>query len=219
MSMAFHPDYATNGFFFLDYTNLAGNTVIARYTVSANPNAADAGSAVVLLTITQPFANHNGGQLQIGPTDGYLYIGMGDGGGSGDPNCYAQRKDTLLGKMLRLDVRQNLNQPPYYGIPASNPFTAAGDPQGRSPTKCGHSVFAIRGDFLSIVERGSLHRRRRTGDLRRDRPPARRHPRRPRFRVENHGRAPLLQQRGVPRGDAELQRPGAHTAHSRIQPR
>ena len=128
LSTAFHPRYAENGFFFIDYTNLQGNTVIARYQVSASdPNRADPASARILLTIEQPFSNHNGGQLQFGP-DGYLYIGMGDGGSANDPACRAQRTDTLLGKMLRIDVDQNVATPPYYGIPASNPFRGAGDP-------------------------------------------------------------------------------------------
>src|SRR5262245_2225856 len=83
LSIAFHPHYATNGFFYVNYTNTTGDTVIARYTVSSNPNVADPQSGRVLLTIPQPFSNHNGGQLQFGP-DGYLYIGMGDGGGAGD---------------------------------------------------------------------------------------------------------------------------------------
>src|SRR3954447_18469980 len=128
LSTAFHPRYAGNGFFFIDYTNVQGNTVIARYQVSASdPNRADPASARILLTIEQPFSNHNGGQLQFGP-DGYLYIGMGDGGSANDPDCRAQRTDTLLGKMLRIDVDQNVATPPYYGIPASNPFRGAGDP-------------------------------------------------------------------------------------------
>ena len=130
LSVAFHPDYATNGYFFVDYTNPAGDTVIARYRRSlGNPDLADPASGVVLLTIPQPAANHNGGQLQFGP-DGYLYVGMGDGGGGCDDTapCGGQRTDTLLGKILRLDVDQNVNTPPYYGIPPSNPFVGAGDP-------------------------------------------------------------------------------------------
>jgi glucose/arabinose dehydrogenase len=128
LSTAFHPRYAENGFFFINYTNLQGNTVIARYQVSASdPNRADPASARTLLTIEQPFSNHNGGQLQFGP-DGYLYIGMGDGGSAFDPACRAQKTDTLLGKMLRIDVDQNVSAPPFYGIPASNPFRGGGNP-------------------------------------------------------------------------------------------
>lgn len=85
LSVAFHPQYATNGLFYVNYTDTSGDTVVARYSVSANPDRADAATGVVLLTIPQPYSNHNGGQLQFGP-DGYLYIGMGDGGaGPGPP--------------------------------------------------------------------------------------------------------------------------------------
>ena len=128
LSVAFHPQYADNGFFFVDYTNTAGNTVIARYKVAAaDPNSADPASGRILLTIAQPFSNHNGGQLQFGP-DGYLYIGMGDGGSANDPMCNAQRNDTLLGKILRIDVNQNVDASPFYGIPPSNPFASSGNP-------------------------------------------------------------------------------------------
>ena len=116
LSIAFHPRYAENGLFFVNYTNAGGHTVIARYQVSADPNRADHASARQLLTIEQPFSNHNGGQMQFGP-DGYLYIGMGDGGSGGDPGNRAQSLNTLLGKMLRIDVDAET-----YVIPASNPF-------------------------------------------------------------------------------------------------
>lgn len=123
-SAAFHPDYANNGFFYVNYTNNIGDTVIARYQVSAaDPNVADPASAAILLIINQPFSNHNGGQLKFGP-DGFLYVGMGDGGSANDPACLAQKPLELLGKMLRLDVNQNVNTPPFHGIPASNPFVA-----------------------------------------------------------------------------------------------
>jgi len=128
LSVAFHPRYAENGFFFVNYTNRSGDTVVARYRVSAmNPGAADPSSGVTLFVIRQPFANHNGGELQFGP-DGYLYIGMGDGGSANDPMCHAQRDDSLLGKMLRIDVNQSADAPPYYGIPPDNPFVGPGDP-------------------------------------------------------------------------------------------
>jgi glucose/arabinose dehydrogenase len=128
LSMAFHPGYEENGYFYVNYTNTSGSTVIARYKRSdANPDVADPASGVTLMTISQPYSNHNGGQLQFGP-DGYLYIGMGDGGSGGDPRCYAQREDTLLGKMLRIDVSQNMDTAPYYGIPPTNPHIGAGDP-------------------------------------------------------------------------------------------
>ncbi len=94
LGIAFHPQYAANRFFFVDYTNTAGNTVIARYQVSSsNADLADPASGVILLTIAQPFANHNGGQLQFGP-DGYLYIGMGDGGSANDPHVQRTARAT-----------------------------------------------------------------------------------------------------------------------------
>ncbi len=132
LSMAFHPEYLQNGFVYVNYTNLSGDTVIERYTRSANVNQAVPGSASALLVIDQPFANHNGGQLQVGPLDGHLYVGMGDGGGAGDTACNAQRTlgGQLLGKMLRLDIRQNPGVAPFHGIPADNPFTIANDPGG-----------------------------------------------------------------------------------------
>lgn len=122
LSVAFHPQYARNGYFFVNYTDTNGDTVIARYRVSADPERADPASRTVLLTIDQPYANHNGGQLQFGP-DGYLYVGMGDGGSAGDPHNNGQRLDTLLGKMLRLDV----DSVSPYGIPPDNPFRARPD--------------------------------------------------------------------------------------------
>jgi glucose/arabinose dehydrogenase len=118
LSIAFHPRYRENGFFYVNYTDLAGDTVVARYSVSAtNPNRADPGTAVRLLHIGQPFANHNGGQMHFG-RDGYLYIGMGDGGSGGDPGNRAQNLSELLGKMLRIDVDRGAP----YAIPDSNPF-------------------------------------------------------------------------------------------------
>jgi cysteine-rich repeat protein len=116
LSVAFHPNYASNGFFYVNYTNTSGNTTIARYTVSGDPDIADAGSALIILTVNQDFANHNGGQLQFGP-DGYLYIGMGDGGSGDDPFNNAQDLGSLLGKILRLDVDAAA---PY--IPAGNKY-------------------------------------------------------------------------------------------------
>ncbi|PWB69929.1 MAG: hypothetical protein C3F07_18190 [Anaerolineales bacterium] len=118
LGIAFHPDYETNGYFYVNYTNKpGGDTVIARYQVSTNPDVADNTSAFTILTISQPFENHNGGQLKFGP-DGYLYIGMGDGGSGGDPQNRAQSPSSLLGKILRIDV----NNGSPYGIPVSNPF-------------------------------------------------------------------------------------------------
>jgi glucose/arabinose dehydrogenase len=117
LSLAFHPDYANNGFFFVNYTDRQGDTVIARYGVSDESDIANPDSAKILLTIDQPYANHNGGQVVFGP-DGYLYIGMGDGGAAGDPQNRAQNLETLLGKILRIDVD---NGEPY-GVPETNPF-------------------------------------------------------------------------------------------------
>jgi glucose/arabinose dehydrogenase len=118
LSVAFHPQYSTNGYFFVNYTNTAGDTVIARYQVSpTNPQAADPASAKILLTIDQPYANHNGGHLLFGP-DGYLYAGMGDGGSANDPENRAQNLGSLLGKILRLDV----DRADPYGVPPTNPF-------------------------------------------------------------------------------------------------
>lgn len=116
LSVAFHPRYKENGLFFVDYTDLNGDTVIARFHVSADPNRADVNSFRQLLFVDQPYANHNGGQLQFGP-DGYLYIGMGDGGSGGDPGNRAQNFLDLLGKMLRIDVNAGT-----YTIPPSNPY-------------------------------------------------------------------------------------------------
>jgi len=122
LGLAFHPNYATNGYFYVNYTRSGdGATVIARYSVSTtNPDVADASSALVLLTISQPFTNHNGGSLAFGP-DGFLYIGMGDGGSGNDPNNYGQNINSLLGKMLRIDV----NSGTPYGIPPTNPYAGA----------------------------------------------------------------------------------------------
>ncbi len=123
LGAAFHPRYATDGRFFVNYTRAAdGATVIASYRASAaNPDRADAASAVVLLTIPQPYSNHNGGALKFGP-DGMLYIGMGDGGSGNDPEGRAQDPASLLGKILRIDVDHG--NP--YTIPPGNPFVAGG---------------------------------------------------------------------------------------------
>ncbi|GAA4046593.1 PQQ-dependent sugar dehydrogenase [Flavobacterium chungnamense] len=118
LGLAFHPNYTTNGFFFVNYTNTSGNTVIARYSVSANPNIANT-TGTILMTITQPFTNHNGGSIKFGP-DGYLYIGMGDGGSGGDPGNRAQNINENLGKMLRIDV--NSTVAPFYTSPSTNPY-------------------------------------------------------------------------------------------------
>lgn len=128
LGLAFHPDYRNNGYFYVNYTRRAdGATIVARYARSAaDSHAADPQSALVLLTIPQPFANHNGGALRFGP-DGYLYIATGDGGSGNDPQNLAQNLTSLLGKLLRIDVNSTSGALPY-GIPRDNPF--AGAPQG-----------------------------------------------------------------------------------------
>ena len=117
LGLAFHPQYAQNGRFFVNYTDGNGDTVIARFQVSGDLNVADPASEVKLLGIDQPYANHNGGGLAFGP-DGYLYAGLGDGGSQGDPQGNGQNTDSLLGKILRMDV----NSGDAYSIPADNPF-------------------------------------------------------------------------------------------------
>jgi len=126
LGLAFHPDYKNNGYFYVNYTaNPPRRTVIARYRVTNNPTQADPNSEFILLTFAQPFENHNGGQLAFGP-DGYLYIATGDGGSGGDPNNNGQSLQTLLGKILRLDVN-NPSGGRNYGIPLDNPFVGTGN--------------------------------------------------------------------------------------------
>ena len=121
LAMAFHPDYVTNGYFYVNYIDNSGNTVISRFTRdtfdSANPN-----SELVLMNIIQPFANHNGGDMHFG-ADGFLYISTGDGGSGGDPGNRAQDLTLLLGKMLRIDVNTTSNGN-NYAIPSDNPFVS-----------------------------------------------------------------------------------------------
>jgi len=120
LSVAFPPGFPAKQHFYVNYTRIAdGATVVARYRVSAgDTNTADPASEEVLLTIPQPFSNHNGGQLAFGP-DGYLYIGMGDGGSGGDPLNNGQTPGVLPGKLLRIDVESSVVP---YGIPGTNPF-------------------------------------------------------------------------------------------------
>lgn len=120
LGLAFDPDYETTGRFVVNYTDLAGDTHIAAFTVSSgDANRADPASEELILRVDQPFENHNGGQVAFGP-DAYLYIALGDGGGSGDPMANGQSLTTLLGKLLRID----LNGGSPYGIPSGNPFSA-----------------------------------------------------------------------------------------------
>ena len=144
LSVAFHPDYASNGYFYVYYINniaSPGDITIARYSVSADPDVADPASAEILLVVPHPTnSNHNGGQLYFSPVDGYLYAGTGDGGGGGDQPNNAQNLGVLLGKMLRIDVNGSgavpcgQSTPMPYAIPPSNPFAG-------NPNDC-HEVWA-----------------------------------------------------------------------------
>lgn len=127
LGLAFHPNYQSNGFFYVYYTPTAGLSQVSRFTVSANAAIADAASELVLLEIPQPATNHNGGQIAFGP-DGYLYIALGDGGGGGDPFENGQDRSTLLGSILRIDVDSQENGL-NYSIPKDNPFI--GEPNVR----------------------------------------------------------------------------------------
>ncbi|MGZ5002939.1 MAG: PQQ-dependent sugar dehydrogenase, partial [Chthoniobacterales bacterium] len=149
LSVAFDPNYATNGFFYVYYVNLSSNIVIASYSVSADPNIANT-TGTILLTIPHPTnENHNGGQLQFGK-DGFLYLGTGDGGSGNDPPNNAQTKSVLLGKILRLKV----NGPAAYEIPPGNPFADDGDPN----TLPEIWAYGLRNPFRFTVDR-------QTGDL------------------------------------------------------
>ncbi|KMQ63080.1 cadherin [Chryseobacterium angstadtii] len=118
LGLAFHPQYATNGYFFVYYNNTAGNIIVARYSVNpTNPDIADPATEKILLNIPKPFDNHNGGSIHFAP-DGNLWIVTGDGGSGGDPNNNSQNINSLLGKMLRIDV----NSTGPYNIPPGNPF-------------------------------------------------------------------------------------------------
>lgn len=118
LSVAFPSNYAEHGHFYVNYTNSSGDTTVSRFRLNPKTNNADAASEEILLTIKQPFANHNGGQLAFGP-DNMLYIGMGDGGSAGDPFKHGQNPNSLLGKILRIDVAANNGA---YKIPPNNPF-------------------------------------------------------------------------------------------------
>jgi glucose/arabinose dehydrogenase len=126
LGLAFHPEFESNGRFFVDYTDLEGNSVISEFS-AASGGTVDSSAERLLLGVDQPFANHNGGMLAFGP-DGYLYVGLGDGGSGGDPMGNGQNLGTLLGKILRIDV--DSGDP--YGIPTDNPFQPGND-QGARP--------------------------------------------------------------------------------------
>jgi glucose/arabinose dehydrogenase len=123
LGLAFDPNYASNNRFYINYINNSGDTVISRFTTSSNPDIADATSEEILLTVSQPYTNHNGGSIAF-DADGLLYIALGDGGSAGDPQNYAQNLQSLLGKILRIDVSGATG----YTIPATNPFV--GNPAG-----------------------------------------------------------------------------------------
>jgi glucose/arabinose dehydrogenase len=125
LAVAFDPAYASNGFFYVNYTDRGGDTVVERYKVGSDPNRADPTSAKRILFVNQPFSNHNGGHLLFGP-DGMLYIGMGDGGSGGDPQGNGQNRGVLLGKLLRIDVSRG----DPYTIPSDNPFVGQSGARG-----------------------------------------------------------------------------------------
>lgn len=150
LGAAFHPEYAANGLLFVNYTDANGDTVVARYRVSANdPNRIDETTAETVLTVDQPAGNHNGGMLLFGPHDGYLYIGLGDGGGGNSQS--GQDLGTLLGKILRIDVDAMENGAPY-AVPPDNPFV--GQPGARPEIW----VYGLRNPWRFSADRA-------TGDL------------------------------------------------------
>ncbi len=127
-AIAFDPDYDTNGFLYVSYAGDAGAVTVSRFQISVDPNVADPSSQVDVIAVPHPGQSHNGGQIAFGPSDGYLYLSLGDGGGSGDVNCHAQRNDVLLGKLLRIDVSTL-----PYTIPPDNPFVGVADPLDEVP--------------------------------------------------------------------------------------
>jgi glucose/arabinose dehydrogenase len=125
LGLAFAPAFSTNGLFYVNYTDLNGNTKVERYHATPSSDVADAASGTTILGITQPFSNHNGGMLLFGP-DGMLWIGTGDGGSGGDPQGNGQSLNTLLGKMLRIDVDRGS----LYAVPANNPYVGQAGARG-----------------------------------------------------------------------------------------
>ena len=147
LSIAFHPDYATNGRFFVDYTDRNGDTRIVEFRTSADPDRADPAPIRKILGVDQPFANHNGGLLVFGP-DGKLYVGLGDGGSAGDPRGNGQNRGSLLGSILRLDV----NGEAPYAVPSDNPFA------GQTGARGEIWAYGLRNPWRFSFDRG-------TGDL------------------------------------------------------
>lgn len=156
LGLAFHPGFAGNGRLFVDYTRAGdGATVISELTASGDRSSASPASERILLTIPQPYSNHNGGQLAFGP-DGYLYIGMGDGGSSGDPQGNGQNRQALLGKILRINVDGTPASGKAYGIPNSNPYAAGGVSRGAGLPEIW--AYGLRNPWRFSFDRG-------TGDL------------------------------------------------------
>lgn len=145
LGLTFHPDYAENGYFYVNYTNTANGTRrtrISRFSVTADPNVADPNSENILLTVTQPDWNHNAGDIHFGP-DGYLYIPLGDGGGGGDTSNNAQNPMLLLGKVTRIDVDDlNGNAPDCVGVGSGDYSVPAGNPFVGNPNYC-DEIWAI----------------------------------------------------------------------------
>jgi len=146
LSMAFHPSFATNGYVFVSYTDTLGDSKVVRYQAT-DPETVDAGSALEILSVDQPYSNHNGGLVAFGP-DGMLYVGLGDGGSGGDPDGNGQNKGTLLGAILRLDVDGGTP----YAIPADNPFVGEAGSRGEI------WAYGLRNPWRFSFDRG-------TGDL------------------------------------------------------
>jgi glucose/arabinose dehydrogenase len=156
LGLAFHPNFAANGRLFVDYTRAGdGAEVISELTASADRGSANPASERVLLTVADPYINHNGGQLAFGP-DGYLYIGMGDGGGGGDPLGNGQSRKTLLGKILRIDVNGPHASGKQYAIPNTNPYAAGGTSPGAGLPEIW--AYGLRNPWRFSFDRG-------TGDL------------------------------------------------------
>ena len=165
LGLAFHPSYKTNGFFYVNFTRLDGATVIQRYTVSSgNPDVADRSSARKILIVAQPFANHNGGMLAFGK-DGYLYIGMGDGGSGGDPGNRAQSIGTMLGKILRIDVNGSVGTRLYKMPPTQSVCRPVGARRDLVARPAQSVALLVRS-----ADRRPVDRRRRAGSVRGGRP-------------------------------------------------